>query len=287
MSINRRDFLKISAFTGATVLGSSQSLKASSEKPDLSDEFSMLNDCTKCIGCRGCQSACKTYHKYPREGADPKYDMPLELNAKNNTVIKLYSEKDSRSFVKRQCMHCDDPACVSACPVSALQKHPNGIVTYDKSKCIGCRYCMIACPFDVPTFEYDKPFPVISKCDFCKDQLAKGGEPECARVCPTGAIIFGKRSDLLKEAKRRISEHPDVYVNHIYGEKEAGGTSVLYLSAVPFEKLGLPMLDNEPLPDMAESIQHGIFKYFIPPVALYGALGIYSLISRKKGSEEE
>lgn len=285
MSINRRDFLKISVLTGATVLESSKTLCASSKKPDFSNSYSMLNDCTKCIGCRACQSSCKAYHGFEREGTNPKYDLPLELNAKNNTVIKLFKEGKESSFVKRQCMHCDEPACVSACPVSALQKQPNGIVTYDKSKCIGCRYCMIACPFDVPTFEFDKPFPVISKCDFCKDQLAKGYKTECARVCPTGAILFGKRGDLLKEAQRRIKENPGKYVNHIYGEKEAGGTSVLYLSSVKFEKLGLHTFDNEPLPEMAESIQHGIFKYFIPPVALYGALGIYSLVTKKKDSE--
>ncbi len=286
MSINRRNFLKISAITAGTLLGSSKNISAETGKNSFADTYSMLNDCTKCIGCRACQSACKEYKGFENTGKDKRYDMPLELNAKNNTVIKLYKEEKEKSFVKRQCMHCNDPGCVSACPVSALVKQENGIVTYDKDKCIGCRYCMIACPFDVPTFEYDKAFPVIAKCDFCKDLLSKGGITECARVCPTGAIVFGKREEMLKEAQRRIKADPDKYVNHIYGEKEAGGTSVLYLSSVPFEKLGMATLDPEPLPDMSESIQHGIFKYFIPPVALYGALGIYSLISKKKDSSD-
>lgn len=289
MSINRRNFLKVSAISMGTFMGSSKIVSASSGKDDFSQTYSMLNDSTKCIGCRACQSACKNYRGFSVTGEDKKHDMPLELNAKNLTLIKLYKEGDKFSFVKRQCMHCNDPACVSACPVSALVKQDNGVVTYDKDKCIGCRYCMMACPFDVPTFEYNKTFPVIMKCDFCKELLAEGKTTECARVCPTGAITFGKREEMLKEAKRRIKSEPDKYINHIYGEKEVGGTSVLYLSSVPFEKLGLQTFDYEPVPDMAESIQHGIFKYFIPPVALYGALGIYSLISKKKdhpGREE-
>ncbi len=286
MSINRRNFLKISAITAGTLIGSSKKVSASVGKAKFSESYSMLNDSTKCIGCRACQSACKSYKGFPTTGKNKKYDMPLDLNAKNNTIIKLYKEGDKSSFVKVQCMHCNDPACVSACPVSALVKRKDGVVTYDKDKCIGCRYCMIACPFDVPTFEYDKPFPVISKCDFCKDLLAEGKSTECARVCPTGAITFGKRDDLIKEANRRIKADPEKYINHIYGEKEAGGTSVLYLTSVPFEKLGLKTFDTEPLPDLPESIQHGIFKYFIPPIALYGALGIYSLISKKKENSD-
>ena len=289
MSINRRNFLKVSAITAGTLIGSSKKVSASEGKDNSAHAYSMLNDSTKCIGCRACQSACKDYRGFEKTGEDTRYDMPLDLNARNLTLIKLYQKDNEKSFVKLQCMHCNDPACVSACPVSALAKQVNGVVTYDKDKCIGCRYCMIACPFDVPTFEYDKALPEIMKCDFCKELLAEGKPTECARVCPTGAILFGKRDEMLKEAKRRIAAEPDKYINHIYGEKEVGGTSVLYLSSVPFEKLGLQTLETDAVPDMAEGIQHGIFKYFIPPVALYGALGIYSLISKKKdqtGGEE-
>lgn len=289
MSMNRRNFLKISAVTAGTLMGSSKKLSASESRDNFGHTYSMLNDSARCIGCRACQSACKASKGFENTGEDRRYDMPLDLNSRNDTLIKLYQGEKEKSFVKLQCMHCNDPACVSACPVSALIKQVNGVVTYDKDKCIGCRYCMIACPFDVPTFEYDKAFPEIKKCDFCKDLLAEGKPTECARVCPTGAIVFGTRDEMLKEAKRRIAAEPDKYVNHIYGEKEAGGTSVLYLSSVPFEKLGLHTFDSAPVPDMAEGIQHGIFKYFIPPVALYGALGIYSLVSKKKdrtGGEE-
>ena len=180
MSINRRNFLKVSAITAGTLLGSSKNVSAETGKNSFSNTYSMLNDCTKCIGCRACQSACKEYKGFENTGKDSRYDMPLELNAKNNTVIKLYKDEKEKSFIKRQCMHCNDPACVSACPVSALIKQENGIVTYDKEKCFGCRYCMIACPFDVPTFEYDKAFPVIAKCDFCKDLITKGGVTRCA-----------------------------------------------------------------------------------------------------------
>jgi len=289
MSINRRNFLKISAITAGTLMGGSKKLSASEGKDNFAHTYSMLNDSARCIGCRACQSACKNSKGFEATGEDKRYDMPLDLNSRNHTLIKLYQGKKEKSFVKIQCMHCNDPGCVSACPVSALIKQVNGVVTYDKDKCIGCRYCMIACPFDVPTFEYDKPFPEIMKCDFCKDYLAEGKPTECARVCPTGAIVFGTREEMLKLARKRIAAEPDKYVNHIYGEKEVGGTSVLYLSSVPFEKLGLQTLETDAVPDLAEGIQHGIFKYFIPPVALYGALGIYSLISKKKdqtGGEE-
>jgi formate dehydrogenase iron-sulfur subunit len=138
------------------------------------------------------------------------------------------------------CMHCIDPSCVSACTVAALQRNEDGIVTYNSDVCIGCRYCMYACPFQVPNYEWDQQFPLVVKCDMCVSRLGEGQQPACAATCPTGAIRFGKYEDMLAEAHQRINDHPDKYVNHVYGETENGGTATLYISPVPFEELGLP-----------------------------------------------
>lgn len=277
MAVDRRNFLKI----GAAALGTSflglKKIKAE-ENDKYADNLAMLNDSTLCIGCRGCQTACKQSHGLEHTGEDPRYDMPLELNSRNYTVIQMFKKSDHDfTFVKKQCLHCNEPSCVSVCPVAAFTKRKDGVVTYNKDKCIGCRYCEVACPFNVPTFEYDKAVPQIRKCDFCKDnRLAKGEEPVCASVCPRGAIKFGKRGDLIKEAYNRIKNNPDKYNQHIYGETEIAGTSVLYLAPkdVSFEELGYYPWDNKRPGDLPESIQHGIFQYGIAPVALYGLLGV-------------
>jgi Fe-S-cluster-containing dehydrogenase component len=218
--------------------------------------------------------------------------MPLDINSDNLTVIHLAKADNGQwTFVKKQCLHCNDPSCVSVCPVDAFTKRDDGVVSYDKDKCIGCRYCQVACPFDAPTFEYDEALPVIRKCDFCKDiRLAKGKEPFCADACPRGAIKFGKRGELLKEAKQRIKNNPDRYNDHVYGETEIGGTSVLVLApkGIDFEKdLGYKDYPETPPFELQEEIQHGIFKYWIPPVALYGVLGLVALNNRKKANQTD
>ena len=177
----------------------------------------------------------------------------MELTAETWSLIKLYQDNENRSiysFVKVQCMHCVDPACVSACPVGALQKTENGPVVYDEKICIGCRYCMAACPFEIPKYEWEKVFPRVMKCDFCADRQECGQEPACVEACTTGAITYGKRADLIVEAKERIQNDPGNYIDHVYGEHEVGGTSNLYISKVPFEKLGLPTLNSASLPSL-------------------------------------
>jgi NAD-dependent dihydropyrimidine dehydrogenase PreA subunit len=178
-------------------------------------------------------------------------------------------------------MHCVDPACASACMLGALKKREFGIVTYDPDLCVGCRYCEIACPFNVPKFEWMARAPKIVKCELCKERLAAGKEPACTDVCPRHAVVFGKRSDLLAEAHRRLAAEPDRYVPKVYGETDGGGTQVLYLSHVPFEKLGLPTLGDEPAPQLARTIQHGVYRDFIAPVALYAALGMAMVRNRR------
>ncbi|HEY6009899.1 MAG TPA: 4Fe-4S dicluster domain-containing protein [Nitrospirota bacterium] len=217
----------------------------------------VLVDLTRCIGCRGCQVACKSWNDRStrKTEMDGTFTNPTEMNSDTYTRISFVeSEKDGQpvwSFVKNQCMHCQDPACVSACPVGAFSRTPEGAVNYNYNKCIGCRYCMVACPFGIPKYEWEKIFPWVRKCTFCSDRIAAGKTPACVKTCPTGAMLFGNREDILKEAEKRIKENPGKYVNHIYGKEEAGGTAWVYLSAVPFDQLGFnTKIPNVKLPQL-------------------------------------
>jgi len=262
MSLNRRQFIKLAGLGMGGMLLLPKDVEASGGG-DAENGVAMLYDTTLCIGCKACQNACKDWNENPVE-PDPTglYDAPLELSADTWTIIKLYDGDDERSFSRLGCMHCIDPACVAACPVHALQKTSEGPVVYDANRCIGCRYCMIACPFSVPKFEWEEVLPRVSKCTFCtgnnqnreKDRLSVGKGPACAEACPTGALTWGTRGELLSEAERRLAENADKYVKHIYGKNDGGGTSVLYLSHVPFEKLGLPTLGPEPVPELNDQL---------------------------------
>ena len=279
MGTDRRTFLKL---TGA-VIGSSAftpellaSVGGKNEVSAWDDAYGMLNDEVSCTGCKTCQFVCKERYGFSSAGDSEIYDNPLDLNAKNYTVVKMFPGDDEHphQFVKRQCMHCNDPACVAACPVNALEKTALGPVTYDPGRCIGCRYCMVACPYDVPTFEYSDATPKIQKCDMCYSNIAEGKPTECSIVCPRNAIKTGKRKDMVAEAHQRIMADPEKYVDHVYGETEVGGSAVVYISGVPFDKIGFPEYQATPIPDLPQSIQHGIFKYWITPVALFGLLAL-------------
>jgi Fe-S-cluster-containing dehydrogenase component len=203
--------------------------------------------------------------------------MPADLNSKTKNIIKLYQEPEGPGFayVKRQCMHCLDPACVTGCPFGSLKKADWGAVTWNSSLCIGCRYCEVACPFDVPKFEWDHFNPKIVKCEFCYDRLHNSEQPACTAVCPTGAVIFGKRTDLLAQAKGRVAVAPDKYFeNRVYGEHEAGGTQVLYLSNVSFQKIGLPKLGSTSLGHYATKVTSVIYKWLSGPILAAGILGV-------------
>jgi Fe-S-cluster-containing dehydrogenase component len=166
-------------------------------------------------------------------------------------VNKAEKAPGEARFAKRQCLHCLAPGCAGACPVKALEKLPSGPVVYDESKCMGCRYCMVACPFEIPKYEYDALAPRVRKCTFCPERQAAGLKPACTEVCPSGALTFGKRSELLEVAKTRIYQNPGRYVHHVYGEHEAGGTSWLYISDVDFEKLALRTnVPDRPIPNL-------------------------------------
>ncbi len=309
MSINRRDFLKLTAASGlllATDVKPGQA--ADAELPP--DAVGFLYDATLCIGCKSCMFNCKKYNTmeggalYSEEGRkmfewngpEQIWDAPRDLSAKTLNIIKAYSgEGGEQSFVKRHCMHCVDPGCVSACPVSAMQKNEKtGVVFYDKDKCIGCRYCQVACPFNIPRFEWEEAFPQIRKCQMCSHRQAEGGIPACCEFCPTGAAIFGPVTDLSKEAEMRLRlragseyEYPlgtvdgasrlptkvATYNGETYGLKEVGGTQHLMLAGVPFEKLGLPTLPDKSYAATSASIQHTLYKGMIAPgVVLLGLM---------------
>ena len=272
-----------------------------------------LVDTTKCIGCRACQVACKQWND--REGEQTELQLgelgfqnPATLSARTYTLIAFHELPNEKApggldyiFTMHRCLHCLDPACASACPTTALTRRPDGPVTYDASKCIGCRYCIWACPWGVPTAEWDSLAPKIEKCTHCADRLdqplplARNGQeltaeesqafradivvPACVKACPADALRFGEREEILQEARKRISNRPEKYVDHIYGEKEAGGTSVLYLASVPFEKIGFPVLGDKAYPAVSRAALHAV-----PPAVLaVGALlgGIYSFFTRR------
>ena len=231
----------------------------------------MLIDLSKCIGCGACSLACQEANGLPRQ------KNPEGLSDNVWTALR----QKNGVHIREQCMHCLEPTCVSVCPVNALQKTPEGPVIYDESRCIGCRYCMLACPFGIPKYEWDKALPKVSKCIMCyEERVAKGEQPACASVCPTGATKFGDRDDLIAEAKSRIAAHPDQYVDHIYGLTEAGGTSVLYLSPVSFEKLGFrTSIADEPYPKLTWDVLSQIPS--VVSIAGVALLGIYWVINRR------
>lgn len=234
----------------------------------------ILYDATLCIGCKMCEKACAEHHGLP-------YDDNIAAEQKQSdhkyTVVLSHEDK----FMRRLCMNCQDPTCASVCPVGAFHKTSLGPVVYEASRCIGCRYCMIACPFSVPKYEWSKALPLVRKCDMCADRLANGLPTACAEACPTGATKFGDRNDLVAEAKDRIAKGQGQYVNRVYGLEEVGGTSVLLLSSVPFETFGFKTdISTEALP----LLTYRVLSH-IPDVITIGAValgGIWWLCNRKE-----
>jgi Fe-S-cluster-containing dehydrogenase component len=289
MGLNRRTLLKSALATGAaTAVGAALPAEARERREPEPDAIGLLYDATRCIGCRACMVACDEANGLPPESSNGLWDDPVDLSANTKTLIKLAKLPDGRSsFFKAQCMHCVDPACVSVCMLGALHKAAHGVVEYDVSRCIGCRYCQIACAFGIPKFQWSEARPQIVKCELCKERRAEGKEPACTTACPAGAVIFGARTALLAEAKRRLAAEPERYVQRVYGEEDGGGTQVLYLSAIPFEDLGLPKLTSESLPRLSEAVQHAIYQGFVTPVALYGLLAGVLFRNRRKANGDE
>jgi formate dehydrogenase iron-sulfur subunit len=288
--MKRREFLKVAGASASALLlpcgiaWASPPRGAAPTGGEIAhDAKGVLVDLTRCIGCGWCQEACNRENDLLVEKIqnwNTKQDS-LPLSANTWTVVAMTeSEKagaSQRVFAKRQCMHCLHPACVSACPVSALQKSESGAVVYDADRCIGCRYCMMACPFGIPKLEWDKPIPLIRKCTFCAPRQDEGLEPACTAACPTGALQFGDRADLIAEAETRLQEEPDKYVNHVYGKDELGGTSWMYLSPIAFEELGFPTYEGQPVTELSETVaESGTPAVAVGVACLLGGLHFWS-----------
>ncbi len=317
MKIKRRDFLKGAAGCGVLTAVGQPAFADARTKERVPGAVGFLYDSTLCIGCQACMVGCKKANNMPVESSDllPIWEHPRDLSAKTLNIIKKYEsgtgrnkdqETDGFAFVKRQCMHCVDPGCVSACPVSAMQKNPdNGIITYNKDACIGCRYCQIACPFNIPKFQWDSAFPQIVKCELCSHLLPKGEIAACCSSCPTGASLYGPTNLLQAEAQRRLQMEPGQYydfavasldsgktfsqkagqyVPQIYGEKEVGGTQVMMLSGVPFDKLGMPKLPDKSYASTGENIQHTLYKGMIAPAILLA--GLFYFVNRSQKDKD-
>ncbi len=270
MNLNRRKFLKALGITGSAVLGS----EALNAKPHISsiEMKGMLIDTTRCEGCQSCEYACAEANGLPEPDDEPDVDMIRTTQTDQFTVVNAFDTSNGEIYVKKQCLHCNQPACDAACLTKAMHKTDEGPVIWRENKCMGCRYCMVSCPFEVPRFEYDSPVPKIQKCTMCWERQKEGEIPACADECPNDAILFGTRREILKEAHRRILENPNDYVDHVYGEFEAGGTGVLYLASVPFEELGFnTMIEMASFPEMTKGFLYGVPSIFILwPMMLLG-----------------
>jgi Fe-S-cluster-containing dehydrogenase component len=276
MNLDRRSALKMFVATGAAAVAAPKPAEAWEPKTVPEDALGLLYDSTLCVGCQACTEACRRANHMRYSEDDVLHYTNDRLSEYSKSIIKKYeSPAGEVAFMKMQCMHCVDPACASACMLGSFQKRIGGAVTWNPEKCVGCRYCQVACPFGVPQFEWDSAVPHMVKCELCAHIVKEGGMPACADVCPREAVIYGRYDDLLAEAHRRLEEDPDRYEPSVYGEFEGGGTQVLYLSArgVPFTALGLPDLHERSVPSIPETVQHTLYQGFVAPVALYGILG--------------
>jgi Fe-S-cluster-containing dehydrogenase component len=243
MKLNRRTFFKLAGTAGAVALAPAKAAATTDAAVLDAGRRGVLVDTTKCIGCRACEAACAEANTLSGQVAlddAAAFAKPRKTDTASFTVVNKAAVASPARFVKQQCMHCVEPACASACLARALDKTPAGPVVYHKDRCLGCRYCMVACPFDVPKYEYEKALPYVRKCTFCADRQEKGEAPACTSVCPSGALTFGSRNALLDTARERLYAKDSTYVRHIYGENEVGGTSWMYITDIPLEKLGLP-----------------------------------------------
>ncbi len=243
----------------------------------MSASYAILTDTTLCTGCEKCVEACKQENSL---GKDLPRPWQKRIDDLSSTRYSTILRRSGAHFVRQQCRHCLEPACVSACLVGAMKKTEEGPVIYDGDRCMGCRYCMMACPYGIPRYDWDEPVPYVQKCDMCYQRLKKGKQPACVEACPEKATIFGYRDDLLKEAHKRIATYPGKYLNKVYGETEIGGTSVLYLSDISLDFLTFkPELGDKPLP---ERTMAALSK--VPPLILgMGGLmtGIWWFIGRR------
>jgi formate dehydrogenase iron-sulfur subunit len=294
LNFSRRMFLgTLAAIGGTTVVGHSSQAFAK-EFSDSPDRYGVLYDLTRCVGCRSCEKACNAENKLPEPNVpfDDKsvFEQKRRPTVDAYTVVNQYpNPKDPGKplYRKVQCNHCNEPACATACPVHAYTKTSLGPVIYNENLCFGCRYCMVACPYYVPAYDYNSALePKIAKCTMCYPRVKKGLPTACSEACPTGALTFGKRNDLINLARERIEKNPGAYIDYIYGEHEGGGTSWLYLSGVPFEHYGFPTnLQKTPLLENTKGFLSSVSLVFAIWPALFGMLYVAS--HQRTASEED
>jgi len=261
--MNRRHFLGLAA-GAATATALTGTAHASGEEMEgYPNSHGVLFDASRCIGCRQCEIGCNAINnveKSPETKEKPWANLPrkdekvfatpppTDAVRTDSTMFTLVNQFSPQAlggktpvYKKFQCMHCMEPACASACFVKAFTKTPEGAVVYNGSLCVGCRYCMVACPWRVPAYQFDKLIPYVMKCHMCYPHIKAGttDKPGCVKACPMEALVWGTREELIKEAWARIGAVPGKYVPHVYGENEMGGTNWMYISHVPFEQIGL------------------------------------------------
>jgi len=293
MSISRRGFLGglgASALAAGSANAEPHTEHSYFQVPD--ERYGLLHDTTLCVGCRSCEAGCKEVNELtPLEqpiGDMAVFDQERRTSDTEFTVVNRYQVDGEDIFRKHQCMHCNEPSCASVCLVKALVKSPEGPVLYDPDVCVGCRYCMMTCPYYALAYEYNSPNPRVMRCTMCYSRIIEGQVPGCAEACPMGAISFGKRSDLLQLARDRIAKHPGRYLEHVFGEYEFGGTSWLLLTGTSISNLGLGSLENAShtaLPELTKS-----FLSVVPLVLTMWPgllLGFYAFTKRRNEVSEE
>lgn len=258
---------------------------------DNTKTYAILTDTTRCTGCETCVHACKQTYGL---GRDRAWRWKGRIDDLSATRFCSIIRRPGSRFVRHQCRHCLSPACASACIVGALKKEDLGPVTYDEKRCMGCRYCMMACPYGIPRYSWEDRVPLVRKCILCYDRIKDGqGQPACTQSCPYDATVFGTRQAMLDEARRRFAASPGKYFvkpgqtePEIFGEHEVGGTSVLYISDVDLGFLAWgPQLGDEPLPTLTWA---ALSK--VPPVVLgvAGAMSaVYWIIGRRMKLQAE
>jgi Fe-S-cluster-containing dehydrogenase component len=245
----------------------------------------ILYDSNICVGCMSCEIACAEAHQLPVPEDEILPGVLRKTSETKRCAINSYTTEKGDIYVRNQCMHCNEPACAAACLTKAMYKTKEGPVIWREDKCMGCRYCMVSCPFDVPKFEYHSANPKIQKCDMCYERIIKGEKPVCVESCG-GALFYGTRRELVAEAHKRIAENPELYVDKVYGETVAGGTGYLYLSPVPHNELGFDTrIQNSSYPALTKGFLYAVPSVFVLVPTLL--LGIHTATKSKQNKDED